>query len=139
MTLANGSSRDFTTGTIPTDYRINVARDVSNDLVANNRALRIGLATFNPPNFSNSGPGGYIARAISDLSPVSGSVTQTQANSNYSALINAINALGAVANTPLAESYYEVTRYFRGMAPYYNSTPATYTSPISTVARRTSV
>ncbi|WP_053181980.1 pilus assembly protein [Pseudomonas kilonensis] len=130
LTLSNGSNRDFTTGTIPTDYRINVARDVSNDLVANNRALRIGLATFNPPNFSNSGPGGYIARAISDLSPVSGSVTQTQANSNYSALINAINSLGAVANTPLAESYYEVTRYFRGMAPYYNSTPSTYTSPI---------
>ncbi len=130
VTLANGSSRDFTTGTIPNDYRINVARDVSNDLVASNRALRIGLATFNPPNSSNSGPGGYIARAISDLSPVSGSVTQTQANSNYSALINAINGLGAVANTPLAESYYEVTRYFRGMAPYYNSTPTTYTSPI---------
>ncbi|WP_433860855.1 pilus assembly protein [Pseudomonas thivervalensis] len=130
VTLANGSSRDFTTGTIPTDYRINVARDVSNDLVANNRALRIGLATFNPPNFSNSGPGGYIARGISDLSPVSGSVTQTQANANYSALINAINGLGAVANTPLAESYYEVTRYFRGMAPFYNGTPATYTSPI---------
>lgn len=130
LTLANGSNRDFTTGSIPTDYRINVARDVSNDLVASNRALRIGLATFNPPNSSNSGPGGYIARAISDLSPVSGSVTQTQANSNYSALINAINGLGAVANTPLAESYYEVTRYFRGMAPYHNSTPATYTSPI---------
>lgn len=130
VTLANGSSRDFTTGTIPNDYRINVARDVSNDLVAGNRALRIGLATFNPPNSSNSGPGGYIARAISDLSPVSGSVTQTQANSNYSALINAINGLGAIANTPLAESYYEVTRYFRGMAPYYNATPATYTSPV---------
>jgi len=130
VTLANGSSRDFTTGTIPNDYRINVAREVSNDLVAANRALRIGLATFNPPNSSNSGPGGYIARAISDLSPVTGSVTQTQANTNYSALINAINALGAVANTPLAESYYEVTRYFRGMAPYYNGTPSTYTSPI---------
>lgn len=130
LTLANGSNRDYTNGSIPRDYRINVARDVSNDLVANNRALRIGLATFNPPNFSNSGPGGYIARVVSDLSPVSGSVTQTQANANYSALINAINGLGAVANTPLAESYYEVTRYFRGMAPYHNSTPSTYTSPI---------
>ncbi|WP_339492088.1 pilus assembly protein [Pseudomonas sp. EA_15y_Pfl2_R67] len=130
LTLSNGSNRDFTSGSIPDDYRINVAQSVSNDLVANNRALRIGLATFNPPSFSNSGPGGYIARAISDLSPVSGSVTQAQANSNYSALINAINGLGAVANTPLAESYYEVTRYFRGMAPYFNGTPSTYTSPI---------
>ncbi|MCW1245909.1 PilC/PilY family type IV pilus protein [Pseudomonas sp. SAICEU22] len=130
LTLANGSNRDFTTGSIPNDYRINVARDVSNDLVSGNRALRIGLATFNPPNSTNSGPGGYIARAVSDLSPVSGSVTQTQANTNYSSLINAINGLGAVANTPLAESYYEVTRYFRGMAPYHNTTPTTYTSPI---------
>ncbi|MCJ8204966.1 PilC/PilY family type IV pilus protein [Pseudomonas sp. RGM2987] len=130
ITLANGTSRDFTTGTIPNDYRINVARDVSTDLVASNRALRIGLATFNPPNSTNSGPGGYIARTVSDLSPVSGSVTQTQANANYTALINAINGLGAIANTPLAESYYEVTRYFRGIAPYYNGTPATYTSPI---------
>ncbi|UZE22947.1 pilus assembly protein [Pseudomonas sp. B21-056] len=128
--LANSSSRDFTSGTIPNDYRINVARDVSNDLVASNRALRIGLATFNPPSSSNSGPGGFIARSVSDLSPVTGSVTQTQANSNYTALINAINGLGAIANTPLAESYYEVTRYFRGMAPYYNGTPSTYTSPI---------
>ncbi|KIQ58447.1 MULTISPECIES: pilus assembly protein [Pseudomonas] len=130
LTLANGSNRDFTTGTIPIDYRINVARNVSTDLVASNRALRIGLATFNPPNSTNSGPGGYIARAVSDLSPVSGSVTQAQANTNYTALTSAINALGAVANTPLAESYYEITRYFRGMAPYHNSTPTTYTSPI---------
>ena len=38
--------------------------------------------------------------------------------------------MSAVANTPLAETYYEITRYMRGMAPYYNSTPTTYTSPI---------
>lgn len=126
----NVTSRDLTNGAIPNDYRMNVARDVSNDLVANNRSLRIGLATFNPPSLINSGPGGYIARAISDLSPVSGSVSQLQANINYSGLISAINSLSAVANTPLAESYYEVTRYFRGMTPYYNGLPLTYTSPI---------
>lgn len=130
VSLANGSSRDFTTGAIPNDYRISVAQDVSTNLVASNRSLRIGLATFNPPVSGNPGPGGFIARGISDLSPVSGSVTQAQANANYTALINSINGLSAIANTPLAESYYEVTRYMRGMAPYYNSTPSTYTSPI---------
>lgn len=130
VSLANGTSRDFTTGAIPNDYRISVAQDVSTNLVASNRSLRIGLATFNPPVSGNPGPGGFIARAISDLSPVSGSVTQAQANANYTALINSINGLSAIANTPLAESYYEVTRYMRGMAPYYNSTPSTYTSPI---------
>jgi type IV pilus assembly protein PilY1 len=120
--LANGSSRDFTTGAnaIPNDYRISVAQDVSTNLVSSNRSLRIGLATFNPPTSNNPGNGGFIARAISDLS----------VDANYNALINSINGLGAVANTPLAETYYEVTRYMRGMAPYYNSTPATYTSPI---------
>ncbi|WP_223506035.1 pilus assembly protein [Pseudomonas sp. GL-RE-29] len=120
--LANGSSRDFTTGAnaIPNDYRISVAQDVSNNLVSSNRSLRIGLATFNPPAGNNPGNGGYIARAISDLS----------VDANYNALVASINGLSAVANTPLAETYYEVTRYLRGMAPYYNSTPATYTSPI---------
>ncbi|KAE9644103.1 pilus assembly protein [Pseudomonas sp. PB106] len=126
----NNGTRDFTTGAIPNDYRINVARNVSTALVSSNRTLRIGLSTFNPATSNNSGNGGFIARSISDLSPVSGSVTQGQADTNYNALIAAINGLSAVANTPLAETYYEITRYMRGMAPYYNTTPATYTSPI---------
>ncbi|WP_207285526.1 pilus assembly protein [Pseudomonas sp. FW300-N2A2] len=132
VTLANGSNRDFTTGTgaIPNDYRISVAQDVSTNLVTSNRSLRIGLATFNPSVSGNSGPGGFIARAVSDLSPVSGSITQAQADTNYNALISSINGLSAIASTPLAETYYEITRYMRGMAPYYNSTPTTYTSPI---------
>lgn len=120
--LANGSSRDFTTGAnaIPNDYRISVAQDVSTSLVTSNRTLRIGLATFNPPVNNNPGNGGFIARAVTDLT----------VDANYNALIASINGLSAVANTPLAETYYEVTRYLRGMAPYYNSTPSTYTSPI---------
>ncbi|WP_322844853.1 pilus assembly protein [Pseudomonas sp. B33.4] len=126
----NNGTRDFTTGAIPNDYRINVARNVSTALVSSNRTLRIGLSTFNPATSNNSGNGGFIARAISDLSPVSGSVTQAQADTNYNALISSINGLSAVANTPLAETYYEITRYMRGMAPYYNTTPSTYTSPI---------
>ncbi|QVW22584.1 pilus assembly protein [Pseudomonas hormoni] len=131
VSLVTGSSRDFTTGTaaIPNDYRMNVAKDVSKKLVTSNRALRIGLSTFNPPTGSNSGPGGFIARAVSDLSPV-GSVTQDKADDNFDDLISSITGLSAIANTPLAETYYEITRYMRGMAPYYNSTPTTYTSPI---------
>jgi len=126
----NNGTRDFTTGAIPNDYRINVARNVSTALVTSNRNLRMGLATFNPATSNNPGNGGFIARSISDLSPVSGSVTQAQADTNYNALISSINGLSAVANTPLAETYYEITRYMRGMTPYYNSTPSTYTSPI---------
>lgn len=123
------TKKDYTDGSVPNDYRINVARTVSAALVTSNRNLRIGMATFNPPTSRDSGPGGNIARAISDLSQTAATTT-AQANSNYNSLITSINGLAAIANTPLAETYYEVTRYFRGMAPYYNSTPATYTSPI---------
>ncbi|MDE1168126.1 MAG: PilC/PilY family type IV pilus protein [Pseudomonas sp.] len=135
ITKANGSNTDFTTGNIPNDYRINVARTVSKSLVASNTNLRIGLATFNPPTSRDSGPGGYIARAISDLQAVTGpttasSTTAAQATTNYNNLISSINGLAAVANTPLAETYYEITRYFRGMTSYYNSSSLTYTSPI---------
>jgi len=132
LALANGSDKDFTTGTgaIPNDYRMNVARNVSSSLVTSNRSSRIGLATFNPPSSNNSGPGGYIALPVTDLSVVSGTVTQTKADANFKALTDAIGNLDAVANTPLAETYYEITRYFRGMTPFYNSTPSTYTSPI---------
>jgi len=129
LAISNGT-RDFTTGAIPNDYRINVARNVSTALVTSNRNLRFGLSTFNPATSNNPGNGGYIARSVSDLAPVSGSVTQAQADSNYNALISAISGLSAVANTPLAETYYEITRYMRGMTPYYNTTPSSYTSPI---------
>ncbi|MHC8359997.1 pilus assembly protein [Pseudomonas sp. LS2P72] len=130
ISLANHSDRDYTDGSIPNDYRMNVARNVSKMLVASNRALRIGLSTFNLAVGNHKNDGGYIARSVSDMSAVSGTVTQAQANTNYNALIDAINELSAKANTPLAEAYYEITRYFRGMAPYNNSTPTTYTSPI---------
>ncbi|MBF7142955.1 MULTISPECIES: pilus assembly protein [Pseudomonas] len=122
-------TKDYTDGSIPTDYRINVARTVSSSLVTANRALRMGLATFNPPTGSDQGPGGNIAKAISDLQ-ARGDTTAAQANTNYNSLLSAISGLSAQANTPLAETYYEITRYFRGLAPYYNTSPSTYTSPI---------
>ncbi|WLG44195.1 pilus assembly protein [Pseudomonas sp. FP1740] len=130
ISLANNTDRDFTDGSIPNDYRMNVARNVSKTFVANNRSLRIGLSTFNLAVGNHKDDGGYIARSISDLSAVSGTVTQAQADTNYTSLIAGIDELSAQANTPLAEAYYEITRYFRGMAPYNNSTPDTYTSPI---------
>jgi len=130
ISLANNSDRDFTDGSIPNDYRMNVARNVSKTLVASNRSLRIGLSTFNLAVGNHKNDGGYIVRSISDLTAVSGTVTQAQADANYNELIAGIDELSAQANTPLAEAYYEITRYFRGMTPYNNATPTTYTSPI---------
>ncbi len=124
--------RDYTNGVIPNDYRMNVARTVATNLVTNNTSLRIGLATFNDPNNFDLGPGGKIARVITDLAPVAGTtngVTQAQANDNIAALKQAIANLQPTANTPLAETYYEITRYFRGMSPYYQN-GSNYVSPI---------
>ncbi len=121
--------------TVTNSTRMLTAISVATSLVTANRSLRIGLATFNAPANNDAGPGGRIAQAISDLSPVTASgtvsaVTQATADKNFSALTSAIAGLSATSNTPLAETYYEITRYMRGLAPYYNSTPSTYTSPI---------
>ena len=126
--------RRYTNGVIPNDYRMNVARNVANNLITNNTSLRFGLAAFNDPTRFDSGPGGRIAREVADLSPVAANayqsaVTQSQATSNINSLRAAVNALTPSANTPLAETYYEITRYFRGMDPYYQS-GTRYTSPI---------
>lgn len=122
VSLANGRNTDFSTATssIPTESRISVARSVAIDLVNTNRTLRMGLATFNGVTSNNSGNGGYIALPIDDVT------TDAKAK----ALTDSIGALRAIANTPLAEAYYEVTRYMRGITPYYNGTPSTYSSPI---------
>jgi len=126
--------RNYTNGVIPNDFRMNVAKTVATNLVTNNPSLRIGLATFNDPNIADLGPGGRISRAVADLAPVTATayqpaVTQTQATANATALKQAIAALAPTANTPLAETYYEITRYFRGMTPYYQA-GANYVSPI---------
>jgi len=122
-------------GVIPNDYRMNVAKTVATNLVSNNLSLRIGLATFNDPNDFDLGPGGKISRVVADLSQVPATtylpagVTQQQATNNVTSLKQAIAALTPSANTPLAETYYEITRYFRGMPPYYQG-GANYVSPI---------
>lgn len=127
--------RDFT-NIIPNDFRMNVAKTVATNLVTNNTSLRIGLASFNPPTNGDSGPGGRIAIAVADLSPVPATgnqpnaVNQAQANANIKRLKDAIAALQPTSNTPLAETYYEITRYFRGMTSYYPQPQTTYTSPI---------
>ena len=120
---------------LPNDYRMNVARDVTKDIITNNRALRFGLFAFNSPTNNNSGPGGSVKREVRDLSasytPLGATVTSsTQAQQNYTNLINEVDGLSASANTPLAETYYEMTRYMRGMSRYQGSGSGDYTSPI---------
>lgn len=122
---------------IPTQSRLTTAISVALNLVQTNRALRMGLAGYNPPRTGDPGPGGSIKQPIADLSPVAATtyqsaVSQQTADTNYNNLRNAISAISAEANTPLAETYYQVTRYMRGLtpSPTYTGSPTTFTSPI---------
>jgi type IV pilus assembly protein PilY1 len=106
QTYADGT--DLTIGTIPNDYRMNVARNVATTLVNNTSGVRFGVSRFNLDQ------GGRVDAAC---------------GSSASTVTTAIGGYTASTWTPLAEAYYEVTRYFRGLSSYYN-TGVTYTSPL---------
>ncbi|HSW13322.1 MAG TPA: PilC/PilY family type IV pilus protein [Solimonas sp.] len=109
------NNTDLTVGNlIPQETRITVAKNVATNLVNANAELRWGLARFNATAGSNNGPGG---RVIANCGSTIGTVT------------GAISGIAPDTNTPLAETYYEITRYFRGMGSQYNS-GVSYTSPI---------
>lgn len=135
---------------LPNEHRMQVAREVTESLISNNRGLRYGLFTFNEPTykkgggFDNGAPGGSLRIAASDIqetySPVGMLITDaTQALQNYNDLISQVRDVKATANTPLAETYYEMTRYLRGMSPYKSTNPSSgnYTSPIEYRCQKT--
>lgn len=105
---------DLRNGQIPSDYRMNVARTVASDLVANTGGMRFGVARFYGPFSQAYGHGATIDRAC---------------GSSTAELQSTIEGYASTTNTPLAEALYEVTRYFRGMSSYYHGNTQ-YTSPI---------
>jgi len=83
------------------------AQDASIKLVGATPGIRFGLATF------NNGNGGHV------IAPNGTNSTQLSFD---------IQSLSAGGSTPLAETMYELSRYFRGMRAFYS--PSTFTSPI---------
>ncbi|WP_244309085.1 pilus assembly protein [Pseudomonas duriflava] len=128
----NGSSNNLLLepdSRVPKTYRMAVAKESAKEIAASNRSMRIGLATFNKPSSSDPGPGGSILRDIKDLTVTAG-VSQSQADQNFNNLVSSIDGLAAEANTPLAETYYEVTRYFRGLSRFQGLGTGDYVSPV---------
>lgn len=99
-------------GSIPTDYRMNVARSVASNLVTTTAGVRFGVASLGTASSNNEG---------GEVHAVCGSSTST--------LTTEIDALIAETWTPLGEAMYEITRYFRGLTGHYD-TGVTHTSPI---------
>lgn len=109
------NNSDLRNGPIPTNTRLQVAKQVATSIVNANSNLRLGLARFNPPggNESSGAPGGTVV---------------ANCGTSAASLISTINGFSANSNTPLAETFYEVTRYFRGISRYFSN--GTHTSPI---------
>src|SRR5690554_943626 len=105
--LLDNFNGDLTQGAIPNDYRMNVAREVAKDLVQNTPGMRFGLSHFN-----NKHGGRVVA----------------ECGASTDSILSQIDGLKADNWTPVAESLYEVTRYFRGLSSHYNN--GSYTSPI---------
>lgn len=104
------------------ETRLAVARDVAKDLIRSNRHVRFGLFGFRD-SVTHAGvpdaPGGQMLVEVGDIGP--GSLA---GDARFNALINSLDALTPAAAppytyTPLAESYYEITRYMRGLRAYY--------------------
>ncbi|WP_236233011.1 pilus assembly protein [Pseudomonas tohonis] len=125
-------SQNIANANIPTDYRMSVARTVTKNIVSQNLGLRYGLFSFNT---SSTQAGGSLLRDVKNFSQSfrpdgTLEVTSAQAAVNYNAFVTAVDSLSSKTWTPLAEAYYEVTRYFRGMSRYQGSGSGDYTSPI---------
>ncbi|WP_374334706.1 pilus assembly protein [Leeia sp.] len=107
-----------------TGTRMSVAKTVAKDLINNNKALNWGLAAFNPNNNTTAG---VIRQVIKSRSVAA----------DQTAINNSIDGLNPDTWTPLAEAYYEMTRYWRGMNTFYwtGGTPATSITPIMPYTR----
>lgn len=113
------SSSSMVINQVDGDTRLNVAREAAKDVINSNRDVRFGLFTFR----SGAGaPGGLLRVPVGSIS------AQTSAGeSRFDSLNAALDAVNpgtgsALTWTPLAESYYEITRYMRGMRAFYPQT-----------------
>lgn len=107
--------------------RLTIARDAAKRLIGNNRHVRFGLFGFRD-SVIHAGmpdaPGGQMLVEVGDIGP--GSLA---GDARFNALINSLDAISPAAAppytyTPLAESYYEITRYMRGLRAYYPQSAA---------------
>ncbi len=118
--VADNGQADLRTS-IPNEVRITVAKTVAANLVTANPDVRFGIASYNPPSYDGDGnlvsgaPGGRI---------------NANCGAPQATLLTQINGLSASTNTPLSETFYETTRYFRGLSRFNGTGSGNYTSPI---------
>ena len=101
--------------------RLALGRDAVKAAIAHNRHLRFGLFGFREATLGDRGPGGMLLVEAGSISADS-----AEGVVRFDALNRALDGLGShpqhTQGAPLAESWYEVTRYLRGMRAYYPQT-----------------
>jgi type IV pilus assembly protein PilY1 len=105
-----------TAADIPTSHRMGVAKTVAKQIVADNiSGVRFGLATFRP--------GGDSSGIGTEDYEQQGGTIQSGLGATKATLDTKVNSLYGTTYTPLAEAYYDVIRYYRGLASSYNAAP----------------
>ncbi|WP_024304269.1 pilus assembly protein [Pseudogulbenkiania sp. MAI-1] len=98
------------------ETRLQIAKDVTKGVIDAYPDVRWGLFSFDPSNSKDTVNGLEdlrYSRAGRLVAEIGGGKT------HLDTVKSAIDNLGADTNTPLAEAYYEMTRYYRGMTSAY--------------------
>ena len=90
--------------------KMDQAKSAAEAVIKSGQGMRIGLARL------NGNDGGQIDEAC---------------GARPADLLATLDGYSAGGNTPVAEAYYEVTRYFRGMTGHFSHTSSGYQSPIT--------
>ena len=104
------------------DTRLNIARQAAKDVISDNRDVRFGLFIFRS---GTNAPGGMLRVEVGSIA--TGTATGESRFSELNAALDGINPGNGGSGltwTPLAESYYEVTRYMRGLRAFYPQSDA---------------
>lgn len=101
--------------------RLDIGREATRSIMARNRHLRFGLFGFREAVPGDQGPGGRLLVEVG-----SAAADSTAGVAHFEALNQALDGFSSSsqpsASAPLAESWYEVTRYLRGMRAFYPQT-----------------
>lgn len=121
VVLLFGNSSSMVLNQIDGETRLDIAREATKTAIANNRHLRFGLFSFREPTLGDRGPGGVLLVEAGSIAADS-----AEGIARFNALNQALDGLSPdtqnLTRTPLAESWYEVSRYLRGMRAFYPQT-----------------
>ncbi|MFO7704883.1 MAG: PilC/PilY family type IV pilus protein [Halopseudomonas sp.] len=121
------------------ETRLQIAREVAKEVISRHREVRFGLSGFRATEgygASRNAPGGQLLVEVGNIGAgtSAGIVRFNALNSQLDALDPSTDA-AAYTYTPVAETYYEVTRYMRGMRAFFPQSASEasreqFTSPI---------